>query len=99
MKVLNMVRNYKPKFNRANIDEGIIRHALRHILSKSVSIREASRVYDIKRQTLQSRIKNISKTMAVEDYLNKNDDGYESEPEEISKYTTRKVFSTQKRMC
>ncbi|KAJ8947443.1 hypothetical protein NQ314_008602 [Rhamnusium bicolor] len=32
--------------------------------------------------------------MSVEDYLNKNDDRYESEPEEKGKYPTSKVFST-----
>ncbi|KAJ8942011.1 hypothetical protein NQ314_010241 [Rhamnusium bicolor] len=89
-----MVRNYKPETNRANIDEGIMCQALRQMLSKSVSQREESRVYGIKRQTLRSRIKNIMKTMSVEDYLKKNDDGYEDDPEEKSKYATRKVFST-----
>lgn len=75
-----MVRNYKPKTNRANIDETTMRQALREVLSKSMHQREAARVYGIKRQTLQSRIKQILRTMTVEEYLQRyNDDGYESE--------------------
>ncbi|XP_030751596.1 uncharacterized protein LOC115879087 [Sitophilus oryzae] len=92
-----MVRNYKPKTNRANINEDTMRQALREVLSKNMSQREAVRVYGIKRQTLQSRIKQILRTMTVEEYLQRtDDDGYESESDlqEKGKYATRKVFST-----
>ncbi|KAF2896785.1 hypothetical protein ILUMI_09403 [Ignelater luminosus] len=91
-----MVRNYKGKTNRANINEDIMRHALQQVLSKSMSQREATRVYGIKRQTLQSRIKKLLRITTVEDYLQHfDDDGYDSEQEEKgSKYATRKVFSS-----
>lgn len=63
-----------------------MRQALREVLSKSMHQREAARVYGIKRQTLQSRIKQILRTMTVEEYLQRyNDDGYESESEEKGK--------------
>lgn len=77
-----MVRNYKSKTDRPNIDEATMRQALRDVLSKSKSQREAARVYGIKRQTLQSRINKICSTMTVGEYLQRfDDDGYESNTE------------------
>ncbi|KAF2887697.1 hypothetical protein ILUMI_18476 [Ignelater luminosus] len=44
-----IARNYKGKTNRANINEDTMRHSLQQVLSKSMSQREATRVYGIKR--------------------------------------------------
>lgn len=90
-----MVRNYKTKTNRANLDENAMRQALLEVFSKRMGQREAARTFNLKRQTLQSRIEKILKTMTAHEYIQKNDDdGYESESEKKGKYATRKIFSS-----
>ena len=51
-----MVRTYKPKTDRKNINEENIKDAIREVLSKTLSIRKAADKYGIKTATLQHRI-------------------------------------------
>lgn len=93
-----MPRNYIKKTNRANIDEKNMNNAIRDGLSRRLSVHEASRVYGIKRTTLQSRIKTMLKKQSVEDILRDldKDSGNESESKVqkfSSKYTVKQVFT------
>ncbi|GBP58580.1 hypothetical protein EVAR_40863_1 [Eumeta japonica] len=51
-----MVRTYKPKTDRKDIDKESVKDALREGLSKTLSIRKAADKYGIKAATLQHRI-------------------------------------------
>ncbi|KAL3282604.1 hypothetical protein HHI36_005779 [Cryptolaemus montrouzieri] len=57
-----MVRSYKPKTDRKNINEESIEDAIREVLSKTLSIRKAADKYGIKTATLQHRIEKARKS-------------------------------------
>ncbi|KAL3267971.1 hypothetical protein HHI36_007107 [Cryptolaemus montrouzieri] len=57
-----MVRTYKPKTDRKNINEESIEDAIREVLSKTLSIRKAADKYGIKTATLQHRIEKARKS-------------------------------------
>ncbi|KAL3269352.1 hypothetical protein HHI36_008424 [Cryptolaemus montrouzieri] len=57
-----MVRTYKPKTDRKNINEESIEDAIREVLSKTLSIRKAADKYGIKTATLQYRIEKARKS-------------------------------------
>ncbi|KAK9746982.1 hypothetical protein QE152_g5637 [Popillia japonica] len=89
-----MPRNYIKKTNRANIDEKNMKNAIIDDLSRRLSVHEASRVYGIKRTTLQSRIKTMLKKQSVEDILIKILNESESEVQKFSsKYSVKQVFT------
>lgn len=62
-----MVRNYKQKTNRANIDENRMRNAVQMVLGTIVSERVAAREFGINRRTLHSRIQKMKKKYAPEE--------------------------------
>ncbi|KAG5895019.1 hypothetical protein JTB14_014758 [Gonioctena quinquepunctata] len=51
-----MVRNYKRKTDRSQIDEDTIESAVADLLAGTLSIRKAAEKYDLKASTLQHRI-------------------------------------------
>lgn len=51
-----MVRTYKKKTTRTEINEKDMTNAIKNVLSKRMSEREAARTFNIKRDTLHSRI-------------------------------------------
>ncbi|XP_039289331.1 uncharacterized protein LOC120352518 [Nilaparvata lugens] len=90
-----MPRIYIKKTNRTSIDEQEVKKAIIDIFNNVKSIEGASEFYNIKRQTLQSRIKEITAVTTKEDWL-KKDSGQESEEEKPSfadKYAARQVFN------
>ncbi|XP_039280701.1 uncharacterized protein LOC120350600 [Nilaparvata lugens] len=92
-----MPRIYIKKTNRTSIDEQEVKKAIIDIFNNVKSIKGASEFYNIKRQTLQSRIKKITAVTTKEDWLkNAEDSGQESEEEKPSfanKYAARQVFN------
>ena len=57
-----MVRTYKLKTDKKNINEENIKDAIREVLSKTLSIRKAADKYGIKTATLQHRIEKARKS-------------------------------------
>lgn len=95
---LQMVRNYKTKTNRINIDEDNFKRAITAVINGQLSERRAAIVYNIKRGTLQSRIRKLRTKYNPEELKRKfaDDSGQESEEDSAvysSKYTVAQVFS------
>lgn len=92
---LQMPRTYTKKTDRVNIDEKVMKLAMKECLAKRLKVKEAARQYGVKRTTLQSRIKTLLKKKSLEEIL-MNDSGNESEddsPKYNSKYTAKQVFT------
>lgn len=92
-----MPRLYVRKTQRT-VDEIAVKMALRDCLKKNISIREAARSHNIKRDTLMSRIKAVKKRNKVNYYLGSSDSGMSATDEEEersfhSKYSVNQVFS------
>lgn len=68
-----MVRTYKPKTDRNNINEENIEDAIREVLSKTLSIRKAADKYGIKTATLQHRIEKARKLFEATRTLSTNE--------------------------
>lgn len=89
------------KTNRCDISEKNMKLAIKAVLSGILSQYKAAQEYQVKRQTLQSRIKVLSKKKSKEELLAEWDDsGNESEEEAsyTSKYTSRQVFTTNQEL-
>lgn len=94
-----MPRKYIRKTQRANIDENVMKLALKDCLRKTCSTREAARTYGVNRNTLQSRIMNIIKSNEQNKYLDSDSGAEMDEPENTkrkfqNKYTVKQVFTT-----
>lgn len=88
-----MVRNYKKKTNRGEIPEKVIRLAVKTVIKKQKTLREAAASFNIKKSTLFDRVK-----LYKLKYPSGNDSGHESTSDEAeisSKYVTRQIFSSQ----
>lgn len=68
-----MVRTYKPKTDRKNINEENIEDAIREVLSKTLSIRKAADKYGYKTATLQHRIEKARKSFEATRTLSTNE--------------------------
>ncbi|CAG9576985.1 unnamed protein product [Danaus chrysippus] len=68
-----MVRTYKPKTDRKNINEENIEDAIREVLSKTLSIRKAADKYSIQTATLQHRIEKARKSFEATRILSTNE--------------------------
>lgn len=95
-----MVRTYKKKTNRADIDENNMKKAIICVTSGQLSERRASIVYSIKRGTLQSRIRKLKRKYSPDRFrrMFADDSGQESADETAaysSKYTVSQVFCKQ----
>ena len=93
-----MVRNYKKKTNRVNIDEIAMKNAIREVLRNKISERGAAINFRVKRGTLHSRIQKIKKYSHEElcKLYGKENSGSESNVEDtLSKYTVHQVFTTE----
>lgn len=95
-----MVRSYKNKTNRANIDEQNIKNAVHAVLNKQMSERVAATNFQIKRGTLHSRIQKLKQKYSPEQLIKlfNDDSGNESNTENknptfSSKYTVCQVFT------
>ena len=94
-----MPRKRVKKTNRGNISEVRMREAIKAILSNRLSQYQASREYQVKRQTIQSRIKKLLQHKTKEELLRDwEDSGNESDnadhPMFCNKYTSRQVFTS-----
>lgn len=92
-----MPRVYVRK-TQGTVDENAVKMALRDCFKNKISIREAARRHNIKRDTLMSRIKAVKKRNKEEVYLKSSDSGMSSTDEEgersfHSKYSVNQVFS------
>ena len=83
-----MVRTYKPKTERCNINEEDVKAAISEVISKTLSIRQAADKYNIKVATLQHRIDKFRKSL-------EDSEASSSSNSFSSKYTVAQVFSTQ----
>lgn len=54
-----MPKKYIKKTNRSNISENNIKQAIKAVLSNRLSQYKAAQEYQVKRQTIQSRIKSF----------------------------------------
>ncbi|CAK1597348.1 unnamed protein product [Parnassius mnemosyne] len=82
-----MVRTYKPKTERCNINEENMKAAISDVISKKLSIRVAAGKYNVKTATLQHRIEKFRKSF--------EDSQASSSKSYSSKYTVAQVFSKQ----
>lgn len=96
-----MVRSYKKKTSRADLNETNMKNAICEVLRQKVSERTAARNFNVKRGTLHSRIEKLKKKYSPEQLaaLYNDDSGNESYEEDngptySSKYTVCQVFST-----
>lgn len=91
-----MPRSYTRKTQRL-IDENAVKMALKECIRKKISIREAARRYNIKRDTLMSRMKAVVKKGKQEKYSKSSDSGMSTDDEGDrrfqSKYSVNQVFS------
>lgn len=91
-----MVRNYKKKTNRGETSEKTITLAVKAVIKKQKSIRQAALDFNIKKSTLFSRVKLFK---LKHGNVNLDDSGQESslddENEKKSAYATRQIFSIQ----
>lgn len=86
-----MVRNYKKKTNRSDLDEIKLKVAIKDVLSKKYSISESARTHGFSRTTLRDRIKKIN-----DKKLEALDDSGQSSDEEMmysSKYCSNQVLT------
>lgn len=94
-----MVRNYKRKTNRCNLDETKMKLAIKDVISKKYNTSQAADFYDLKRTTLRDRIKKMKKSKLEA----LDDSGQSSEGEYMysSKYTSNQVFTKhqEKEIC
>lgn len=93
-----MPRKYIRKTNRI-VDENAVKLAITAHLKHKIPIREAARQYNLKRDTLMSRIKSVKKRKMEEKYLHTYDSGLSSDSEDNrkfqSKHTVNQVFTIQ----
>ena len=90
-----MPRKYVKQANRTDIDENVIRVAIKNCLKNTMKIKPAVREYGMKRTTLQSRINTLLKKKKREDLIKNDNSGHDSEsdtPKYNSKYTTKQAF-------
>lgn len=85
-----MVRTYKPKTERRNINEEDVMNAISSVMSKTISIRQAANKYKIKAATLQHRVEKHRKGLKDMEASSPSTSNVYS-----SKYTSAQVFSTQ----
>lgn len=97
-----MVRVYKKKTNRANISENDMECAVKQILRKHMSERQASIQFNVKRGTLHSRIQKLKQKytpLELSKIYEYDDSGNESIEDHSnvysSKYTVWQVFSNE----
>lgn len=92
------------KTNRVHIDENIIKSAVISVFNNTYSERRASIIFDIKRSTLQSRIKKILTKYTKDEYIRKHQAGPENSenesdqndsPKYSSKYTVHQIFTIE----
>ncbi|XP_018575682.1 uncharacterized protein LOC108914356 [Anoplophora glabripennis] len=95
-----MMRNYKCKTDRANINEHNMKNAIRKVICRRLSEREAARNFNLKRVTLHSRIDKIKQKYSTEELPKLYDDDSDREscadnetPSFSSKYTVCQVFT------
>lgn len=87
-----MVRNYKKKTNRCDIDENDIKKAVNDVRIGTYSCRQAARIYNLKRTTLLYRLKKLNeKNYETED--SGAEDQSDMSQKFSSKYTSRQVFT------
>lgn len=85
-----IVRTYKPKTKKRNINEEDIKTAISEVVSKTLSIRQSADKYNIKPATLQHRVKKFCK------FFENNEASSSSNSNSYGlKYTVAQVFSTQ----
>lgn len=92
-----MPKKYLKKTNRCEISETRLKLAIKAVLSNRLSQYRAAEEYQVKRQTIQSRIKKLMQKKTKEQILQElEDSGHESEREFAfsSKYTSQQVFSS-----
>lgn len=82
-----MLRTYKPKTEKSNINEEKVKTAISEVISKKLSIWRTADKYNIKAATLQHRIEKFRKSFVENQAPSSNSYG--------SKYTISQVFSTQ----
>lgn len=92
--------NKQRKTNRMDLDEVAMSQAIKDVLLKKKSKRNAAQHYNLKRTTIQSRIKTLLKKKPLEELLRKyNDDGSESANSDLAakstKYSVRQIFNVQ----
>lgn len=80
-----MVRNYKKKRTRSDIDEEAMSSAIKDVIEGRLSFRKAAEKYNIKSSTLQSRVIKMRKQADCKKQLRSFG----------SKYTSCQVFSTE----
>lgn len=86
-----MVRNYKKKTNRSDLDEKQLKVAIKDVFSKKYNISESARTHGFSRTTLRDRIKKIN-----DKKIEALDDSGQSSDEEImysSKYCSNQVLT------
>lgn len=91
-----MPRKYTNKTNRAPIDEQVMKQAIKASLRNEAPVREISRIYNVNRNTLVSRLKSIKRKEKEEDYVRSSDSGLSEEDNTRkfhSKYSVTQVFS------
>lgn len=95
-----MPRTYKRKTNR-EVDEKNMKNAIRAYLKEELGLNASAQIYNVKRTTLQSRVKTLLQNNDKTEILRKLDDsGNESEEESNqfkygNKYRTCQVFSKE----
>lgn len=92
-----MPKKYIKKTNRSNISENSIKQAIKAVLTNRLSQYKAAQEYQVKRQTIQSRIKKLLKKKSKEELLRELDDSGRESEDEIAfgnKYTSQQVFTT-----
>ncbi|KAI4455503.1 helix-turn-helix psq domain [Holotrichia oblita] len=97
-----MPKNYIKKTNRCEINENNMKLAIKVVLTGTLSQYKAAQEYQLKRQTLQSRIKILLKKNSKEELLTGwADSGNESEEEVsyTSKYIAREVFISSQELA
>jgi len=93
-----MVRNYQRKTQRHSISEGDMKKAIREVIKKGKSIRNAARDNNIKVATLQHRVEKFRLRNQGMQNMSDSDSAAEAEvrqPKYQSKYTSRQVFSAE----
>lgn len=96
-----MPKHYIKKTNRCDISEKNMKLAIKAVLTGRLSQYKAAQDYQVRRQTIQSRIKIMLVKKSKEELLAKwEDSGNESEEEVsyTSKYAARQVFTTNQEL-
>lgn len=87
-----MVRNYKPKTQRASVDENAMKKALCDVLCGIETPTSAARKYSLKRQTIESRIKKIDPLADFNSNETASNVNYQS------KFTSKQVFTKKEEL-